>query len=144
MDAFIPPSTQPTGVLRALGLTGRPHDLIKTVKGGLSIQVFRALAEALDVSDAALANLAGISGTTLTRRKRAGQLTPDESEHVLRIANLLERAAQVFEDVGDAAEWLKTPNFSLGNVTPLSYADTEIGAREVENLLGRIDYGVYS
>ncbi len=144
MDAFIPPPAQSTGVFHTLGLTTRPHDLIKVVKGGLSVQVFRVLAETLGVSDAVLANLAGISGTTLTRRKRAGQLTPDESEHVLRIANLLERAAQVFEDVGDAAEWLKTPNLSLGNVTPLSYADTEIGAREVENLLGRIDYGVYS
>ncbi len=144
MDAFVPPPAQSTGVLHALGLTSRPHDLIKVVKGGLSIQVFRALAEALNVSDAALANLAGISGTTLTRRKRVGHLTPDESEHVLRIANLLERAAQVFEDVGDASDWLKTPNLSLDNVTPLDYADTEIGAREVENLLGRIDYGVYS
>jgi len=26
----------------------------------------------------------------------------------------------------------------------LDYAETEIGAREVDNLLGRIDYGVYS
>ena len=43
-----------------------------------------------------------------------------------------------------AAEWLKTPNLSLGDKTPLEYADTEVGAREVENLLGRIDYGVYS
>lgn len=144
MDAFIPPATQATGVLHTLGLTTRPHDLIKVVKGGLSVQVFRALAEALDVSDAALANLAGISSTTLTRRKRAGQLSPDESEHVLRIATLLERAAQVFERVGDAAAWLKAPNLSLGNVTPLAYADTEIGAREVENLLGRIEWGVYS
>lgn len=144
MDAFVPPLAQSAGVLHTLGLTNRPHELIKVVKRGLPIQVFRALAEALEVSDAALASLAGISGTTLTRRKRSGQLTPDEGEHVLRIATLLERAAQVFEDVGDAAAWLKTPNLSLGNVAPLDYADTEVGAREVENLLGRIDYGVYS
>ena len=57
---------------------------------GRSIRVFRTLAETLDVSDAALANLAGISGATLTRRKRAGRLTSDESEHILRIAHLLE------------------------------------------------------
>lgn len=144
MDAFVPPPVQSTGVLQTLGLTNRPHDLIEVVRSGLPIQVFRTLAEALDVSDKALANLAGISGTTLTRRKRIGRLAPDESEHVLRLANLLEYAAQVFEDVGDAAAWLKTPNLSLGNLTPLDYADTEIGAREVENLLGRIDHGVYS
>lgn len=144
MDAFIPPREHTTGILHTLGLTNRPHDLIGVIKGGLSIGVFRALAEALEVSDAALADLAGISGTTLTRRKRAGQFTPSESERVLRIATLLERSTQVFGEVRSAAEWLKTPNLSLGNVAPLSYADTEIGAREVENLLGRIDYGVYS
>ncbi len=144
MDAFIPPLEPSKGVLHDLGLTERPRDLIKAVKGGLPIQVFRALAEALELSDAALAKLAGISGTTLTRRKRAGQLTFEEGEHVLRIATLLERATQVFENVSDGALWLKTPNLSLGDVTPLDYADTEIGAREVESLLGRIDYGVYS
>ncbi|CAN5878498.1 hypothetical protein BH24DEI2_BH24DEI2_16880 [soil metagenome] len=144
MNAFVPPHDPPTGVFRMLGLTNRSHDLIKVVKNGLSVQVFCALAEKLEVSEAALANLAGISSTTLTHRKRTGQLTPDESEHVLRIANFLERAAQVFESVTDAAAWLKTPNLSLGNATPLEYADTEIGAREVENLLGRVDYGVYS
>ena len=144
MDAFVPPPERSKGVLHDLGLTNRPHDLIEAVKGGLPVQVFRALAEVLEVSEATLADLAGISGTTLTRRKRVGQLSPDEGEHVLRIAWLLERATQVFENVSDAADWLKTPNLSLGDVTPLSYADTEIGAREVENLLGRIDYGVYS
>ena len=66
------------------------------------------------------------------------------SEHVVRIATLLNRARQVFDDAEGAAEWLKTPNLSLGDKTPLEYADTEVGAREVENLLGRIDYGVYS
>ena len=144
MDAFVPSSEHATGVFHTLGLKNRPHDLIRSIKSGLPVRVFRALAEALSVSDATLAASAGISGTTLTRRKRAGYLTPTESEHVLRIATLLERAAQVFENVQDAADWLKTPNLSLSDVTPLDYADTEIGAREVENLLGRIDHGVYS
>ena len=144
MDVFIPKLAQSAGVLQTIGLTSRPAELIRAVKAGLPIRTFRALAEALAVSEGTLAGLAGISGTTLTRRKRAGHLSFDESEHVLRIATLLERATQVFEDVQGAADWLKTPNLSLGDATPLNYADTEIGAREVENLLGRIEYGVYS
>ena len=144
MDAFTPPAERTSGTLHELGLSSRSGDLIDAVKVGLPIRVFRALAEALSVSEVTLASVTGISGTTLTRRKRSGHLTPDESEHVLRIATLLNQARQVFEDAGDAAEWLKTPNLSLGHKAPLEYADTEIGAREVENLLGRIDYGVYS
>lgn len=144
MNVFTPPFDPSPGVLNTLGLTNRPSDLIDAVKAGLPVQAFRTLAEVLEISDAALARLSGISGTTLTRRKRAGILSPDESEHVLRIATLLERATKTFESVSDAADWLKTPNLSLGDIAPLEYADTEIGAREVENLLGRIEYGVYS
>jgi len=84
-----------------------------------------------------------IAPTSLSRRKHAGNLAPDESEHVLRLAALLERATQVFEDEA-AADWLRTPNLALGGVTPLALADTELGAREVDDLLGRLEHGVYN
>lgn len=144
MDAFAPPSRSRPGVLHELGLGAHPTDLIQAVRAGLPIRIFRALAEALDVSDAELARLSGISGTTLTRRKRTGALSPDESERVLRLARLLHRSAEVFGRPDAAADWMKTPNQALGGIAPLAYAETEIGAREVENLLGRIEYGVYS
>ena len=144
MDAFAPPPEHTTGTLHELGLATHPGDLIDAVKAGLPTDVFRALVGALSISETSLASVTGISGTTLTRRKRSGHLSPAESEHVLRIATLLDRARQVFDDAEGAAEWLKTPNLSLGDKIPLEYADTEVGAREVENLLGRIDYGVYS
>jgi putative toxin-antitoxin system antitoxin component (TIGR02293 family) len=144
MDAFRPPTPRPQGVLHDLGLTPTPTDLIAAVKAGLDTRVFVDLARRLGVSEARLAELTGIAPTTLTRRKRAGTLAPDESEHVLRLAALLERAAQVFEDEADAADWLRTANLALGGATPLALADTELGAREVDDLLGRIEHGVYS
>lgn len=144
MENITPPTRHSAGILDELGLTNRPDGLIGVVKAGLRIGVFDALAGALEVSEAALAGVTGISATTLARRKRSGHFTPAESEHVLRVATLLDQARGVFGDAGDAAAWLKTPNPSLGGATPLAYADTEVGAREVENLLGRIDYGVYS
>lgn len=144
MDTFTPPPERSTGTFHELGLDSRPGDLIGAVKAGLPVRVFDALAEALAVSEATLAGVTGVSSTTLTRRKRSGHFTPAESEHVLRIATLLGRAREVFGDAGDASTWLKTPNLALAGATPLAYADTEVGGREVENLLGRIDYGVYS
>jgi putative toxin-antitoxin system antitoxin component (TIGR02293 family) len=144
MDAFRPPTPRPQGVLHDLGLTPTPTDLIAAVKAGLDTRVFVDLARRLGVSEARLAEVTGIAPTTLTRRKRAGTLAPDESEHVLRLAALLERAAQVFEDEADAADWLRTANLALGGATPLALADTELGAREVDDLLGRIEHGVYS
>ncbi|PYJ36479.1 MAG: hypothetical protein DME81_10160 [Verrucomicrobia bacterium] len=53
-------------------------------------------------------------------------------------------ATDVFGEIDKARAWLKHPQYGLGGAVPLDYAETEIGAREVDNLLGRIDYGVYS
>ena len=144
MDAFRPPAPHPQGVLHDLGLAPDPATLIAAVKAGLDTRVFVDLARRLGISEAHLAEVAGIAPTTLGRRKRAGALTPDESEHVIRLAALLERATRVFEDEADAADWLRTPNVALDGVTPLALADTELGAREVDDLLGRLEHGVYS
>ena len=62
----------------------------------------------------------------------------------MRISNLYDRAIEVLGDQERAEAWLKAPNKALGMKTPLQYADTESGTREVENLLGRLEYGVFS
>jgi putative toxin-antitoxin system antitoxin component (TIGR02293 family) len=43
-----------------------------------------------------------------------------------------------------ATRWLKRPNRALGGAAPLDLIDTELGARSVENVLGRIAYGSVS
>lgn len=144
MEAFEPPPMPADGLLRELGLGARRWEWIEAVKAGLSVEVFVALAHRLGVSEAALAEVVGVSTTTLARRKRTGSLTPDEGEHVLRIAALLERAVQVFGEEAEAADWLTSENVALAHGTPLAMADTEFGAREVEDLLGRLEHGVYS
>ena len=68
----------------------------------------------------------------------------DESERVLRIGALFDRAVVVFGDEDQARQWLKSSQRALGGRTPLEYADTEPGAREVEDLLGRLEYGVFA
>ena len=114
------PRAEIVGVLHNLGLAPDATTLIAAVKAGLDVRAFADLARRLGVSDASLAEVAGIAPTTLGCRKRAGALTPDESEHVLRLAALLEHATNVFEDDGEAADWLRTPNLALGGFTPLA------------------------
>jgi putative toxin-antitoxin system antitoxin component (TIGR02293 family) len=92
-----------------------------------------------------LAPMLGISKATFHRRKSAGsKLNPAVSDRIVRFAKLLGKAVKVFGDIEDAKQWLNSPQFGLGGAVPLDYAKTEVGAREVENLLGRIEYGVYS
>lgn len=92
-----------------------------------------------------LAPHVGIPLRTLARRKSAGRLSMEESERVVRLAGLYEKAAELFGgDVAGARQWMSQPKKALGGETPLEYAGTEIGAREVENLIGRLEHGVFS
>ena len=121
-----------------------PHELIRRIQKGLSFSELKALQDSIDMPFEQLAAKLSISRSTLQRRKANGRLSPDESDKVMRFARLLDHATDVFGDVNKARAWLKFPQRGLGGAVPLDYAKTEIGAREVDNLLGRIDYGVYS
>jgi putative toxin-antitoxin system antitoxin component (TIGR02293 family) len=118
--------------------------LIQNIKKGLPISVFEKIQKELDVSADTLASAVNIANRTLTRRKKEGRFQPDESERVLRIASLFDRALQVLHRHSRVQLWFKSPQKGLGGKTPLEYADTEPGAREVEDLLGRLEHGVFS
>jgi len=117
---------------------------IAALKEGLPIETFDALKNAMGISEQALASVTRIAVRTLTRRKKEGRLRPEESERLLRIGLLFDRAIEVLGGREGAQQWFTTPIIALGRVTPLDYADTEPGAREVENVLGRIEWGVFS
>jgi len=118
-------------------------DMIQKVKKGLPIKSFEKLGKKLGVSDNLLCQIVNIPKRTLTRRKQQGRLNTEESEKVLRIARLYDKALDVFEDAAGAEKWLKEPARGLGGAIPLRYAQTELGAREVEMLLARIEHGVF-
>ena len=120
------------------------QEVVETLRQGLPMTAFENLRDALDVSARVLAETTNIAVRTLARRKREGRLHKDESERVLRIGALLDRATEVLEGRDAARQWLKSPKRALGGCTPLEYADTEPGAREVEDLLTRLEYGVFS
>jgi putative toxin-antitoxin system antitoxin component (TIGR02293 family) len=118
--------------------------LVEAIEEGLAVEELEVLRAGLDLPMEKLVSRLGISKATLHRRKRAGRLGPEESDRVLRFARLMGKAVEVFETKENARQWLASPQAGLGGAVPLDYAETEIGAREVEDLLGRIEYGVYS
>ena len=132
-----------TGKILASNFT--PSKLIEALRVGLPMQELDDLQASFAMPADRLAPMLGISKATFHRRKGAGRrLNPAVSDRVVRFARLLGKAVKVFGDIEDAKQWLNSPQFGLGGAVPLDYAKTEIGAREVENLLGRIEYGVYS
>ena len=126
------------------GKANHPHELIRRIQKGLPFSDLKVLQGSIDMPFEQLAAKLSISRSTLQRRRAAGRLSPDESDKVLRFSRLLRQAADLFGDIDKGRAWLKHPQYGLGGAVPLDYAETEIGAREVENLLGRMKYGVYS
>jgi len=134
-----------------IGYTGRIADsksnqlnLIKAIQAGLPVGELIQLQSSLAIPMERLVPLLGISKPTFHRRKIEGKLGPGESDRVVRFARLLGKAIEVLESEESARQWLTSPQFGLGGAVPLEFAATEVGAREVEDLLGRIEYGVYS
>lgn len=121
-----------------------PQHVVTHIAAGLDFDELETLRQQLELPMDQLATNLGLSRATLHRRKNSGRLTSEESDKVVRFARILGHAVHLFGGADEARQWLKAPQRGLGGAVPLEYARTEAGAREVENLLGRIDYGVYS
>jgi len=131
---------------RTLGLKATSsRELIRQIELGFSLSRLRLLESQSGLSVARIASIIGIPERTLARRRNSGRLTSDESERLLRVSAVFEKAVDLFEgDRAAALKWLTSPKKALENETPLLYSRTELGAREVENLLGRLEHGVFS
>ncbi|MCP4020380.1 MAG: DUF2384 domain-containing protein [Desulfobacteraceae bacterium] len=118
---------------------------IEQIRKGVPIKMFNQIRKETGLSEKRIAQVISISISTLAIRKKAGTLKPHESERLYRIKRIYEKAMTVFEENKEIVKkWLVQPVRALGNVAPIDYADTDIGAIEVENLLGRIEYGIPS
>jgi len=120
-------------------------DLAELVREGLPASSVIALAEKLDLGNAALSRKLGIPQRTMTRRlSQHSRLSAAESDRTVRLARVYAIAVEMIGNKEKAVEWLRTPNRALAGERPLDQLDTDLGAREVEDVLGRIAYGVYS
>lgn len=126
-----------------LGLSARSvGELQAAVTAGLPYAAFMRLQERLALPAAELAEASGVNVRTLARRKHAGRLDPNESDRIVRLARLYGLAHRLLESDDTTRRWLTSPKRALAGATPLAYAATEVGAREVEALLGRLAHGV--
>lgn len=92
-----------------------------------------------------LARLIHIPPRTYARRVASNaRLKVPEGERAVRLMRLFDRAKQVFGTDENTRRWFNAKILALGRKTPLEYAQTEPGAREVENIIGRIEHGVFS
>ena len=145
VNSFLPKEAEKNdgGQVRETATLHAPP-LVEKLRQGFQMLEFRRLQELLRIPEEELGRYLGISPATLHRRKKSGHLETPESERIVRFARLFGLCMEVFTSKDATREWLKSPNPGTATESPLSYADTEFGAREVENLLGQIDHGVFS
>lgn len=123
------------------------HDtarLIERVRSGLPYSALEAVCARFQIGPRELVAILHLPARTLARRKRERRLRADESDRLLRLGRLAALAEQVLGNREKATSWLHRPNQALGSVAPLGHLDTDVGAREVEDLLIRIAHGVHS
>lgn len=134
-------------VVKELGgerVLGRPlasdSDLREAIREGFPHAVLQEVMRASGLTLQELASALDLSTRSLQRRRR-GRLARFESDRLYRMARLLALARETLGEGERAVRWLKRTNRALGGLAPIAAIDTELGARQVENLLGRIAYG---
>jgi putative toxin-antitoxin system antitoxin component (TIGR02293 family) len=128
-----------------LGLPQTGLELAAVLEDGVDFGKLQILSEALAVTPYELAASIHLSSSTLLRRKREGRLQADESDRLVRLGQIVAKAIQLFEGDREAAKiWLNRPARALGGRTPLKHTQTYSGAQEVEDLIERLEEGIFS
>jgi len=124
---------------------GTTNEWVARIRSGLPVASALAFKAALGLTNEELASVLGVSPRTVARLDPAGSsLDAVSGDRLVRSARLYAIAAEVLEDSAAAAQWLKLPQRALGDAVPLELAQTDVGARAVEALLGRMEHGVFT
>jgi putative toxin-antitoxin system antitoxin component (TIGR02293 family) len=118
--------------------------VIHRARAGLPYAALEAVAARYGIPMATLARVIDLPPRTLARRKKERRLSATESDRLVRVARAAASAEDVLENRDNAGRWLQKPNRALGGIAPLDLLNSDLGAEQVETILVRIDYGVYS
>ncbi len=121
-----------------------PAQLSAHIRAGLPYASLESVMANFDLRREEVTSALHLPARTLARRKQDQRLSPDESDRLVRFVWLAAQAVQVLGSKEKASLWLRRENRALGGHPPIELLDTDVGARQVEAVLGRIEHGVYS
>jgi putative toxin-antitoxin system antitoxin component (TIGR02293 family) len=124
--------------------TFNPREVLRAMNVGFPYRAFDRFCRNSGLSFDAVSALIDVPRRTMTRRKAEGRFLPSESDRLLRASRLFAEVLALFEGNRDAATgWLMAVQPALGNAAPLDLARTDVGSREVERLIARLEHGVF-
>ncbi|GAB3021160.1 hypothetical protein GCM10027051_27970 [Niabella terrae] len=117
---------------------------INVIKKGITQGQLLNLKEKIGLDYEKLSYIVGVTRQTLTKKDKNATYKVPASEKIYRIAELYSYGYYVFENKEGFNEWMRTENAALGNKKPIDFLDTMYGFQEVKDLIGRIDWGIFS
>lgn len=121
-----------------------PVQKINKIKSGISKKELTSMKEVASLDYDTLSGLLAVGRATLLNKKGNDKFNNAISERILTLADLYSYGYKVFGSTENFNSWMKEPNIALSNQPPLALADTILGIQEIKNIIGRIEYGVYS
>lgn len=120
---------------------------ISRARQGIAVAEAVGIMQMWSIPVGAFAALLGVSERKWSRARAGrgdGLLSPVQSDRLLRASQVFDHARAVFDDDQDAVAWFSIPNHALSGETPLSLMDTDAGVRHVDDVLTRIEFGVFA
>lgn len=145
MLEYIPQKLNKTSVWERVGIPERGIQLHKAIHSGLPFDVYHRIAEVSLMEKSEIASILRLAPATLSRRAKEKRFKVEEGDKFFRLAELISAATELFEgDEAKAISWLKKPLKALDNKRPIDLAATSAEAKDVLDLIGRLEHGIFA
>ena len=120
-------------------------DLMRAAAAGVPVRAVRHLQAHMRLTNREMSEVMSMSESTLTRRENTqANLTRDEAEKAIQLSAVVAHGLDVFGNEPDFHKWLQLENKALGGVRPQTLLSSALGREQVREILGRIEWGIYS
>lgn len=114
------------------------------IDGGISKKALESFKEKAQLDYNQLAEFLNVARATLINKKGEDKFNRDVSDKIVSLVDVYSYGYEVFEERTKFNQWIFRPNKALGNQPPFNFLHNSFGRQEIKNLIGRIDYGIYS
>lgn len=126
-------------------VSGRGYfEFIQLSRDGIIKKALMNLSQQLSFSLAEVARILHISERTLQRYGDDEKLSADTSERAILLSQLYQHGTQVFGDLENFKEWMRTPLPAFNYQPPISLLDTTFGFQLIQDELGKIAHGIFA
>lgn len=137
-------------VILLTSVANKPESLLTALEKrgivikGVSKEDLVHLKEIAGLDYSSLSKALTVTKATLINKKDGQKFSADLSEKIVGLADIYSYGYSVFEDTERFNDWMHKPNQALGGEEPYSLVDSQFGREEVKDIIGRIEYGVFS